>query len=55
MPVDLSRMMVTDSMLQPLLVRYACIWGNTGVSVRREAGVPQRWERTEDEYLRRTL
>lgn len=26
MPVDLSRIMVTDSMLQLLLVRYACIW-----------------------------
>ena len=25
MPVDLSRMMVTDSTLQLLLVRYACI------------------------------
>lgn len=41
MPVDLSRIMVTDSMLQLLLVRYACIWRTptrVSLSVSRRSG-----------------
>lgn len=37
MPVDLSRIMVTDSMLQLLLVRYACIW-QTNWGIERASG-----------------
>ena len=54
MPVDLSRMMVTDSMLQPWFARYACIW--LGCRHEHTPRAPCNWvERMVDEDLRRIL